>query len=64
MPLPKRRFSRARRDKRRLQIHLKVPSLTACSQCGVKILSHRLCPSCGYYRGRRLLAVAEAKKKK
>lgn len=64
MPLPKRRFSRSRRDKRRLQIHLKVPSLTRCSQCGASVMSHRICPSCGYYRGQAVVPVAETKKEK
>ena len=61
MPLPKRRFSRSRRDKRRLSIHLKVPTIGSCPQCGASVVSHRICPSCGYYRGRRVLTVAEPK---
>ena len=63
MPLPKRRFSRSRRDKRRLQIHLTVPSLTKCPQCGGTVRSHRVCRSCGHYRGRLVLSVETEKKK-
>ncbi len=63
MPLPKRRFSRSRRDKRRLNLHVKAPALNACPQCAAPVVSHRVCPSCGYYRGRRVLAVAEPKSK-
>ncbi len=63
MPLPKRRFSRSRRDKRRTQLNLKVPSLSRCPQCGASVLSHRICASCGHYRGRQVLPVkAEGKK--
>lgn len=62
MPLPKRRFSRSRRDKRRLQIHLKSPSLTRCTQCGASVMSHRICPSCGQYRGRVVVPPAGKKK--
>jgi len=57
MPLPKRRFSRSRRDKRRTQLNLKVPSLSRCPQCGASVLSHRICSSCGHYRGRQVLPV-------
>jgi len=64
MALPKRRFSRSRRDKRRTQISLRLPSLTKCAHCGASVLSHRICPSCGHYRGRQVLAVGGEDKKK
>lgn len=64
MPLPKRRFSRSRRDKRRTQIHLTAPSLGKCPQCGAPVVSHRICPSCGTYRGRAVLSVGGDDKKK
>ena len=63
MPLPKRRFSRSRRDKRRTQIHLKTPAFTRCSQCGAPAVPHRICSSCGHYRGRAVLPAVEKKKK-
>lgn len=62
MPLPKRRFSRARRDKRRTQLNLKATGLSRCPQCGASVLSHRICRSCGHYRGRQVMPVkAETK---
>ncbi len=64
MALPKRRFSRSRRDKRRLQIHLRNPSWTRCPQCGATVLTHRACPACGNYRGRAVLSVAREEKPK
>lgn len=63
MPLPKRRFSRSRRDKRRLQDNLTPPTLTRCPGCGSLVLSHRVCPGCGSYRGRQVISV-ETKEKK
>ncbi|MCM8794859.1 MAG: 50S ribosomal protein L32 [Candidatus Omnitrophica bacterium] len=63
MALPKRRFSRSRRDKRRTQLHVRAKTLTKCSQCGAVTLSHRLCSSCGYYRGRQVAAVKTETKK-
>jgi large subunit ribosomal protein L32 len=62
MALPKRRFSRSRRDKRRLSLHLTLPTLTRCSHCGATIVTHRICPSCGYYRGRQVMKIAEEEK--
>jgi large subunit ribosomal protein L32 len=53
MAVPKRRVSKARRDKRRSNVwKLDVPSLEKCSQCGTYKRSHRVCPECGYYNGR------------
>ena len=59
MALPKRRFSRARRDKRRSQQHTPVPSLSRCGQCGAVVRAHRVCASCGYYRGRQVMKSAQ-----
>ncbi len=59
MGLPKRRFSRSRRDKRRLQLHLSAPALTRCPQCGAPVLTHQICPSCGSYRGRQVIPKKE-----
>ncbi|OGX41046.1 MAG: 50S ribosomal protein L32 [Omnitrophica WOR_2 bacterium RIFCSPHIGHO2_02_FULL_68_15] len=63
MALPKRRFSRARRDKRRTQQHVPgVPTLTTCPQCAAPVVAHHLCPSCGTYRGRQMQTVKTEKK--
>ena len=64
MALPKRRFSRARRDKRRSQQHTAVPALTTCTQCGAVVIAHRACAACGFYRGRQVLAIPTAKDQK
>jgi large subunit ribosomal protein L32 len=63
MGLPKRRFSRARRDKRRTQQRVPgIPTLTTCPQCATPVAAHHVCPSCGMYRGRQILAVTTEKK--
>lgn len=52
MAVPKRRQSKARRDKRRSSTwKLSLPTLTKCSKCGALILSHRVCRKCGAYDG-------------
>ncbi len=60
MPVPKRRTSSAKRDRRRAHDALSVPGLAKCSNCGASVTPHRVCPSCGHYRGRQVIAVKDA----
>ena len=62
MALPKKRHSKARRNKRRANWNLALPGLTKCAQCGRAIPSHRVCPGCGFYRGRQVVSVAKDEK--
>ncbi len=59
MPNPKRKISKTRRDKRRTHYKTTAPTVNLCSQCGEMKLSHRVCPACGTYNGRQILAPAE-----
>jgi large subunit ribosomal protein L32 len=63
MALPKRKHSKARRDKSRTHWKLAIPGLTKCLQCGRMIIPHRVCTYCGYYRGRQVVVIAEKKPK-
>jgi large subunit ribosomal protein L32 len=49
MPNPKRRHSKARRDKRRAHDALSQPSRSECPRCREPKLPHRVCAGCGYY---------------
>lgn len=60
MANPKRRHSKARRDKRRTHHSLSAPSLTTCPNCGETKLPHRACGACGHYRGREVIKGAES----
>lgn len=51
-PLPKRKLSKGRRDRRRAHDALGTPNLVNCAKCGQKTLPHRVCPNCGTYMGR------------
>ncbi len=53
MPNPKRRHTRARRDRRRAHDALDTMSSSTCPNCGVAKMPHRVCPSCGFYRGKQ-----------
>lgn len=59
MANPKRRHSKSRRDKRRAHDALAAPPTSVCTECGEVKLPHRACPSCGFYRGRQVIAGAE-----
>jgi large subunit ribosomal protein L32 len=59
MGLPKRRVSKSRRDKRRTGKRLTAPSLSTCADCGEPAMPHRACPSCGSYRGRKVIKTDE-----
>lgn len=64
MAVPKKKRTKSRQGKTRLHIFLKEPYLIECSNCGQKILPHRVCPFCGYYKGEKVLEIKIKKKKK
>lgn len=51
MPNPKRRHSKARRDRRRTHDVLKPLHLAVCLHCGAPVMPHRACAQCGFYKG-------------
>jgi large subunit ribosomal protein L32 len=59
MPVPKRRTSSAKRDRRRAHDALAAPALAKCANCGAVVSPHRVCPACGHYRGRQVIAVSD-----
>ncbi|NLV50738.1 MAG: 50S ribosomal protein L32 [Clostridiales bacterium] len=62
MAVPKRKTSKARRDKRRSSVwKLESPGIVPCPKCGVFHLPHRVCKACGYYNGREVLKVQTEK---
>ncbi|HHW54219.1 MAG: 50S ribosomal protein L32 [bacterium] len=55
MAVPKKKMSRARRDRRRAHWKLTLPGLMACPRCHEPKLSHRVCSNCGYYKNRQVV---------
>lgn len=50
MAVPKRKTSKARRDKRRSSVwKLDTPGMAKCPKCGELVLSHHVCKNCGTY---------------
>ena len=54
MAVPFRRTSKTRKRLRRTHFKLEAKGLVKCSNCGEMIQSHRVCPSCGFYDGRKV----------
>nr|WP_320012086.1 50S ribosomal protein L32 [uncultured Desulfobulbus sp.] len=59
MALPKRRHSHSRTRQRRAHDALSKPSVGNCPECGEPKMPHRLCGSCGMYRGKSVFRLEE-----
>lgn len=59
MPNPKRKHSKSRTGKRRAHDYLTPPATGNCPNCDEPRLSHRICPKCGFYRGRVVIEMKE-----
>ena len=60
MAVPKRKTSKARRDRRRANWKLVTPGLVKCPNCAALIKPHHVCPECGMYDGKEVIAKKEA----
>lgn len=58
MAVPKRRITKRRQGERRSQKHgkVEVKQLATCSNCGYKVMAHAVCPNCGFYKGKKIIA--------
>lgn len=58
MAVPKRKTPRSKTHSRRsANRRLTPPPRSVCPQCGATKLPHRVCGTCGWYRGRRVIDV-------
>lgn len=59
MAVPKRKTSKARRNKRKSswlrRMANNISGVVACDNCGELKLPHRVCKSCGTYKGRNVM---------
>ncbi len=59
MAVPKKKTSKSRRDMRRAHDSLTAPGISLCSQCKEPKQPHRVCPSCGTYKGKEIVSTEE-----
>lgn len=59
MAVPKRKKSKMRKNQRKGQVKAVLAEVQACPSCGASQQTHRVCASCGMYKGRKVLTVAE-----
>ena len=64
MPNPKRRHSKERGRLRRTFYKVQLRSLSKCPQCGKPKVPHRICTSCGYYKGKAQVTILSKEEKK
>ena len=59
MAVPRRRTSKQRKRKRRTHHKAEAAAIQDCPRCGDPRRPHRVCPNCGYYDDREVVAVEE-----
>lgn len=59
MAVPKKKTSKSRRDMRRAHDALSAPGLSFCPQCKEPKQPHRVCASCGTYKGKEVIGSEE-----
>ena len=60
MAVPKRKTSASKRNMRRSHDTITLPGMNECTECGEMHRQHYACQSCGHYKGREVVAKAEA----
>ena len=59
MAVPKKKVSKQRKRKRRGAMKAENPTVVRCPKCGDSKIPHRVCPTCGTYRGEQVVEVEE-----
>ena len=60
MAVPKRKVSKARKNKRRSNVwKISAPAFCRCPQCGELKTPHVVCKNCGYYKGSKVLTTRD-----
>lgn len=55
MPVPKRKRSRVRRDKRFANKGIMPKIVSICKTCSAPVVSHVVCAECGFYNGIKIV---------
>ena len=54
MAVPFRKISKTRGRMRRTHYKIEANGTVKCSNCGAAIRPHRVCPECGFYKGKNV----------
>ncbi|MBP6930312.1 50S ribosomal protein L32 [Patescibacteria group bacterium] len=57
MAEPKKKSSKTRSGNRRAHQALKKMSASKCANCGEQVIQHRVCPNCGFYKGKKIIEI-------
>ena len=58
MGVPKRRTSKSKKNMRRSAWRkMNAPAIAECPKCHELKEPHKVCPTCGFYKGKQVLAV-------
>lgn len=60
MAVPKKKTSKSRKNMRRSHDFLTTQSVSTCPQCKAPKLPHRVCLTCGTYKGKEVINVSKA----
>jgi large subunit ribosomal protein L32 len=55
MSVPKQRHTKQRRDAKRDRFEIPAVKTQSCPKCGKAKLPHRVCASCGFYKGKEVV---------
>lgn len=64
MPVPKRKTSKSRRDKRQSCKFIRPKSVISCTNCDKALSPHQACGNCGFYKGKKVLVTKTERKLK
>ncbi|MCL4358256.1 MAG: 50S ribosomal protein L32 [Patescibacteria group bacterium] len=63
MAEPSKHPSRSRSRRRKAHLVLKKKNLVKCPNCQALILTHRVCPDCGFKKGKPIIIKKDKNKK-
>jgi len=64
MAEPKKRKSHSASRLKKAHLKFNLPQLSACSHCKEPVPRNRVCPNCGYFKGKKVLELKEKVKTK
>ncbi|MFO7813127.1 MAG: 50S ribosomal protein L32 [Pelovirga sp.] len=56
MAVPKKKTSKSKKNMRRAHDAISAPGISTCPNCNEIKLPHRVCSSCGNYKGKEVIS--------